>query len=1609
MSKLTSIDHILALIDRIKKNTEITNSAQFSLFAREIINGLENRSDHNTEDIITEHIVTWSWQLVQERSVPVSVEFHDTEAGNEQSSFLLLNMIDHPFVVDTVRITINAASIPIQKFYNIAQLDLSRDENGCLIPYSAADADQQKELVSIFKLSLLSDDEKSALTKQLEVVLSDVADAVHDWRQMQALMMEVVDTWKHASKSPAKAKKYAQVMAFMDWMHAYYTYLGARCYSLTGTGDARKFRRDRSNALGVMKSKRLEDSEDFIYQEKQLHDIQKNVENNLFYMTKSTVKCGIHRDIYADLFVLRMLDKSGGIIGEVRFLGLLSSEAYDADPDKIPWIGDKIKDVVTQSKLKSRYSNKSLTHILKNIPTDELFQCTVLELKKNALAQLAVKGLRETRAIIRRDILGAFYTVTLLMPRDYYNSYVATKIRKIVTEVFAGEVVDWVSNFTDVDQVSMYLSIQLNPNSNINARTAKKIEEKITEIATPWWDSVMTAYRADPKGIDFNTLMSYREFFGSKYRAKYRGTQVLQDISSLEVIKSVNDPEMFIQFCDAPSAYRQAQASWSLKIYQVNMEVILSDILPILENIGLSVIRENSVQLSDINDPGRFYSIIDLHVSPIMPDVQPTSQRREEMIKCIKAVLRKTAQSDVLNQLLITTDIAFEQINVLRALIYYAKQTQFSLSTEFMLQTVIRYPELSESIMSVFVARFSGTESGANQHALVKKFEADLDVVASINEDKVYRRLLATVLATVRTNFFCPDQHALVLKLQPNQIANMPLPVPHYEAFVFSHRVVGTHLRMSLISRGGIRWSNRLEDYRTEVLGLMHAQQLKNAVIVPDGAKGVFVPKLLNSLMSRDEYSAEGLACYKIFIGSILQISDNYHNSDVVQPDSVVIYDDKDPYFVVAADKGTATFSDTANALAQAKGFWLSDAFASGGEHGYDHKKLGITAKGAWQSVRWHFAALGINPDHDHFTVVGIGDMSGDVFGNGMLLSQHISLLAAFDHRHIFIDPKPDRKKAFQERKRLFQLNQSSWADYKPTLISSGGGVFSRNDKYVQLTDEIRELLGIEEKMLTPNDVIRHMLSAEVDLIWNGGIGTYIRASSETDADVQDIANDGARIDATEVRARVIAEGGNLGVTQRARVEYALNGGMTNTDFIDNVGGVSCSDIEVNIKIGLNQLVREGDISATDRNTLLTTLESAVETMILQSITKQNFSLSAAEQQAESSLEISSRYIRYLEKAGISNRAVDKLPTERTLVTRQTGGKSLVRPELAILYAHTKTLLVRELLKSTLVDDPYCLLYLYHAFPGEMATKYNSSLMQHALRREIIATEISDVCVNDMGLTFIQQMYDETRCSPVRAVKAYFIALEIFQLRPALNFIVEQVYQSDALIALSLFGKVRELLCNAAWWLVQNIDLDSGESIKSIADIFTVPVEIMSQAVAQYANEDEQEEITENHRILIQCGADEKVATSIAHAQHSSCLLNIVWALKHTTGKIERFMKVYYWIGAQWEINWLRKQVNDYQIDSIWTQIGRRATMADIDRYQRILVNSISSQIRAYHTDEIDRGVAEVIERQQAVYDDWMQTIAHMQSLNRVSFSVFSVAILRLKTLCEAMSAGIEV
>ena len=761
--------------------------------------------------------------------------------------------------------------------------------------------------------------------------------------------------------------------------------------------------------------------------------------------------------------------------------------------------------------------------------------------------------------------------------------------------------------------------------------------------------------------------------------------------------------------------------------------------------------------------------------------------------------------------------------------------------------------------------------------------------------------------------------------------------------------------------------------------------------------------------MTREHYIAEGLRCYQIFIKSIISISDNYLEGQLVKPLDVKCYDGEDAYFVVAADKGTATFSDYANTIAREKRFWLDDAFASGGHNGYDHKKIGITAKGAWQSVCWHFTMLGINPDRDSFTVVGIGDMSGDVFGNGMLLSREICLIAAFDHRHIFIDPKPNKRAALQERKRLFDLSSSSWNDYNKDLISPGGGVFSRDEKYLHLTDEMCSLLGVQEYTMTPNQLIRCILSAEVDLIWNGGIGTYIRATTESNSDVKDMANDGCRVAASDLRARVLAEGGNLGITQLARREYELQGGLINTDFIDNAGGVACSDSEVNIKIALSSMLKAGEMTLDQRNVALSDVQKEVVKMILHNIHMQNFAISADQIQAEANLDVYMRYIACLDRMHVSNPEVDKLPGEKEMMARQASGKTIVRSELAIMCSHAKTLLTRSLIKGRLIDDPYTLLYLYQAFPKEIASKCNESLLKHVLRREITATKISNLCIDDMGVTYIQQMKDDTGCNSETAVKAYFISLEVFQMRPVLNYIADNRGGWEVDKVLMIFKKLRRLMKDASLWIIQNIDLTIEASVKEAADIFAMPIELLAKHISLTVDEDDQEEAASLHAFLVGTGADAHIANTITYSGYLSGMLNIVWGLKDTTGKIDKFAEVYFWIGKNWLISWLREQLDQMTIDSIWSQITKTSMLKDIDRHQRSLAKNVFIALKAYKRSQYTKGYREIVDRYNDEYQDWMNVLEKMQAITKMNFSMFSVALMKLEALSSAIKSECEV
>lgn len=1602
MTARKNIDAIIKIIDRITSEESIGNTAHFSLIARTVYQAIQKKHDDSVSLETATAIVRWSWQALVERQDAFYINFHDATLDGNEVTVVVVSLNDLPFLVDTIRIALSNQSLSISQLYNIAELDVVRDQNGKIVPYASEKHDLGKECVVQFVVNVLQEEEKKQLHKSLVTALKNVEFAVSDWRKMQDLLDEVVETW-HYIANPNEQETLAEITRYFNWLRNYFTFLGGWSYSIKkDSKHVQKLKKDVRAGLGILRH----DSDTCL-----LMDQSRNVvldlhasalEDKLFCLTKSSVKCNIHRDVFADLLILSIFDHHGQAIGQVRFAGLLSSEAYDADPSTIPWIGRKIEHVVAQSKIRSRYSSKTLTHILKNIPTDEIFQSSVAELQRSAMLQLSIKGLSETRVIIRLDRLQAFYTMIIVMPKDNYNAKVVARIVKEAAKVFGAQHIDWVSNFGDNMLINMYFTIEAVRKDLATKAFVTDFEDRIKQIAKPWWDSVLAAYDLRRSELAYKKLIQYKEVFSAKYQSKYSGDEVLNDIIAIERLCDTTFGALLIDVRTLPE--QNEKTTWSLKIFQLNQEVALSQILPCLENLGLSVLRENSVTVVDAENEDDVYNISDLHVQPYTAHVQLTTARVQNMTQCIEKICRDQAHNDVLNQLITTSDMGFEQVDVLRAMIYYAKQTHFALSTEYCQLTLIKYPHISEKVVHFFMNRFSRKMSDVETDQVVSELEQDLEQVSSVNEDRVFRRLLQTVRATVRTNICLPAQDVLVLKIVPDLIPDMPQPVPLLETFVFSYRVVGTHLRMSRVARGGIRWSGRLEDYRTEVLGLMHAQQLKNAVIVPDGAKGVFVPKRLQAYDTRQEQQAEGLSCYRLFIGAMLSLSDNYDDRHrIVKPKGVVCYDVDDAYFVVAADKGTATFSDHANVIAREQGYWLNDAFASGGKHGYDHKKIAITAKGAWQSVRWHFLKLGIDPSRDSFTVVGIGDMSGDVFGNGMLLSKHICLQAAFDHRHIFLDPRPCKKKSYQERRRLFKLAASSWDDYNRDCLSEGGGVFSRSEKYIPLSNEVRDWLGIEAKQLAPNELIRRILCARVDLIWNGGIGTYVRSSKETDAEVRDLANDVCRVQACDLQASVIAEGGNLGLTQLARVEFALCGGLVNTDFIDNVGGVSCSDREVNIKIALERVCKETSMSFEERNKVLQDVEPEVESMILNSIYLQNFAISIGELQVESKFEIYMRYIDFLVKRGIANPVVDKLPTRKMVLSRQAAGVSLVRAELAILYSHTKTLLVRSLLAGKLVDDPYCLLYLYHAFPKTIADKYNTSLVKHVLRREIIATQISDICVNDMGLSYIQQMRDETRCSEEVAVKAYFICLEVFQLRPVLNFLYDELHQVEAALSADVLRCLRILLRKSCAWMINHVDFDDGRSITQIADIFIVPVDILMCSISGYLGEGALLQASALRDQMLACGASETIANTVAYAKHADALLNIVWAMRETTGRVEYFAEVYYGLQNLWSFGWLREQIEATPDETIWVQIARSAALKDLDDYQRSICRAVFAVTKAIRRVDLENLQDFLSERHGHVLSEWLRVVAQIKAVEKTDFAVFSVALLRLSKLSNVL------
>ncbi len=1208
-------------------------------------------------------------------------------------------------------------------------------------------------------LSQLTPAETRDLTARISAVLKQVHEAVQDWGAMTGLLDEAMRELQDHEAGRRKNDR-DEALAFLRWLRDdNFTFLGMREYTYSGKGKNAKVERGKGQGLGILSDpdvRVLRQGKDSVMTTPEILAFLDGPE--FLLVTKANVKSVVHRRSHMDYIGVKRFDAKGNVTGELRIVGLFTSTAYTRQAADIPLLRDKIAKVVDHFGYDPHsHSGKMLANTLESYPRDDLFQIDS-GLLARFCEQINDLGDRpRVRVLARADQFDRFVSVIVYVPREQYNSDVREQIGDYLKTVYGGRVSAYYPAFPEGGLARVHFIIGRTGGKTPRITQAKH-EEAVRNIATRWDDRFDLLARGE--GIRLEVSEAYQSVFPP--------AEAYADLPDI-VAARPEDP-IRISFYRYPRPTEREDAV-ELKIFHAGEPVSLSQRVPVLENLGFRVISEQTHDIS-VQESGAEPRKVVLHdMELVNRDGTPVDLAKAgpQLEEAFLAVWHGQIEDGTMNRLILLAGLTAREVTVLRAYSRYLRQAGITYSQDYIAETMNRYPAISADIFRLFVARMDPALADKTRDrkckALLAGIEDELTSVPSLDDDRILRRLVNAVQATLRTNYFQRDAQGnppavLAFKLDPKALDGLPEPRPYREIFVYGTELEGVHLRYGPVARGGLRWSDRAQDYRTEVLGLVKAQQVKNAVIVPVGAKGGFYPKRLPVGGTRDEIFNAGKAAYKTFIRTLLSVTDNIVGQDVVPPPDTLRIDGDDPYFVVAADKGTATFSDTANGLAQEAGFWLDDAFASGGSAGYDHKKMGITARGAWETVKRHFREMDIDIQTTPFTVAGVGDMSGDVFGNGMLLSQQIRLIGAFDHRDIFIDPDPDPATGFAERKRVFDLPRSSWQDYDRKAMSEGGMIISRAEKLVTLTPQAQAAIGIDKAQATPLEIISAILRAPVDLLWFGGIGTYIRGTTETDAEVGDRANDPIRITAPEVGARVIGEGANLGVTQKGRIEFGLNGGRCNSDAIDNSAGVNSSDVEVNIKIALASAMREDRLTRPRRNKLLASMTDEVAHLVLRNNYEQSLAISLTEMKGLANRAPLGRLMTRLEEQGELNRKVETLPDDQAMTERYQAGKPLTRAEIGVLLSYAKIVLFDDLVASSLPDDPYFTATVEGYFPQKMRKGYAGDIHDHRLRREIISTVLGNEVINRGGPAFVSTLTDATGFVPADVVKAAVVALD---------------------------------------------------------------------------------------------------------------------------------------------------------------------------------------------------------------------------------------------------------
>ncbi len=1280
---------------------------------------------------------------------------------------------DMPFLVDSVTMEAQRHGLALHVIVH-PLIDVVRAGDGTLtgVAKGATPGASRESFIHLEVDRIAAPKERDALAQDLERVLGDVRAAVTDWAAMQAQVTAAIAAID-AVPPPLPAADRDEGKAFLRWLaDHHFTFLGYRRHDLVTDGGADALKVVPGTGLGILRDKAGhggsgEAAASFAALPPAIRALARRPE--LLVIAKSTSRSTVHKPGYLDYVAVKRFDATGRVVGEDRFLGLFTSTAYSANPAAIPLLRRKVATVMARAGLAAgSHADKALANVLATYPRDELFQTGDDDLLRTALGIVHLYDRQRIRLFVRHDAFERFASCLIYVPREQYSTELRRAWQAILVDAFAGTGSQFNATLADSPLARIEIVVRTTPGA-IPAYDVKELEARLAAAARRWTDDLAVALAAalgEAQGGERDRL--YRHAFPAGYREMFTPAATVTTIGMMARLSA-----------DAPIAmrlYRPVTAAPGTVRFQVvhrGDPIVLSDSLPMLEHMGLRVLDEFPYRLTPADSVP--VALHDFGLQPTAPGAGLDVEALRDVFEdAFAAIFRGEVESDDFNRLVVAAGLPARDIVILRAYAKYLRQIGFPLSQTFIEGTLVAHAGIARLLVALFHARFDpdgGDPADARAIDCERAIEAAFDAVDNLSHDRVLRQYLALIRATTRTNFWRRDpaggrRSFLSFKFDPAKVPGMPEPRPFAEIFVYALRFEGVHLRGGRVARGGLRWSDRPEDFRTEVLGLVKAQMVKNTVIVPVGSKGGFVLKRAPLPTDRAAYLAEGVACYQDYLRGLLDLTDNLVDGKVVPPPAVRRHDADDPYLVVAADKGTARFSDHANAVSAEYGYWLGDAFASGGSVGYDHKAMGITARGAWEAAKRHFRELGIDTQTTDFTVAGIGDMSGDVFGNGMLRSPHIRLVAAFDHRHVFLDPGADAATGWRERERLFALPGSSWADYDATRISAGGGVHPRSAKSIAITPEVKAALAIDADALTPAELVHAILQAPVDLIYNGGIGTYVKATSETHAAVGDRANDAVRVDGGELRCKVFVEGGNLGCTQLGRIEYAQAGGRINTDAIDNSAGVDTSDHEVNIKILLSLSIAEGQLTNDERNAQLAACTDDVAAEVLRDNYFQTQVLSVTNRIAPQLLDAQARFIRHLEHEGRLNRALEFLPADDELAARRQAGRGLTRPEAAVLLAYCKMWLADELVGSALPDDPWIATAFERYFPAALATRYAAYLPRHPLRREIIATHVLNSMVNRVGSTFVHRLTESTGAKPHEVVRAYLLAREVYGVVP---------------------------------------------------------------------------------------------------------------------------------------------------------------------------------------------------------------------------------------------------